>query len=76
MKIQEVLTAINQMQSDGIIECYAIGGAAGRAKDKARLIQFIESGALDAPRFQSMLARHSLADAWRKFERQFLSDAL
>lgn len=29
MKIKEVLTTINQMQSDGIIDRYAIGGAVG-----------------------------------------------
>jgi hypothetical protein len=29
MKIQEVITAINQMQADGIIARYAIGGAVG-----------------------------------------------
>lgn len=52
----------------------AIALQTGGAKDKARLVQFIEAGALAAPRFQAILARHSLLDAWRKFERQFLSD--
>ena len=47
----------------------------GRAKDKARLLQFIESGALDVSRFQSILTRHALGAAWQKFERQFLSDS-
>jgi len=46
----------------------------GRAKDKARLLQFVEAGALDGQRFQSLLARHGLVDVWRRFERQFLSD--
>ena len=46
----------------------------GRAKDKARLLQFIEDGVLDATRFQSILARHGLVEAWQKFERQFLQD--
>jgi hypothetical protein len=53
----------------------AIALQTGRAKDKARLLQFIEAGALDAARFQAILARHVLVDAWHKFERQFLSDA-
>lgn len=48
----------------------------GRAKDKARLLQFIETGAMDSERFQAIIARHDLVDAWKKFERQFLSDAL
>jgi hypothetical protein len=52
----------------------AIALQPGRAKDKARLLQFVEAGALDAPRFQAILARHGLLDAWGKFERQFLSD--
>ena len=47
----------------------------GRAKDKARLLQFVEAGALDAARFQAIVARHGLGDAWRRFERQFLGDA-
>ena len=52
----------------------AIALQTGRAKDKARLLQFIEEGALDVPRFQALLARHNLVDAWQKFERQFLGD--
>jgi hypothetical protein len=53
----------------------AIALQTGRAKDKARLLQFIEAGALDAGRFQDVLSRHGLVDNWRKFKRQFLSDA-
>jgi hypothetical protein len=52
----------------------AIALQTGRAKDKARLLQFVEAGALDAARFQAILARHGLLDAWRRFEGQFLSD--
>jgi hypothetical protein len=52
----------------------AIALQTGRAKDKARLLQFIEAGVLDAVRFQSILARHNLLDDWRKFEGQFLTD--
>jgi hypothetical protein len=46
--------------------------ANGRPKDKARLLQFIESGALSSERFQRILERHALAGSWRKFEQQFL----
>ncbi|MGA2750350.1 MAG: hypothetical protein ABSG59_16365 [Verrucomicrobiota bacterium] len=52
----------------------AIALQTGRAKDKARLLQFVEAGALDATRFQTILARHGLVDAWQKFERYFLRD--
>jgi hypothetical protein len=53
----------------------AIALQTNRAKDKARLLQFIEAGALEADRFQAILARHGLLDSWRKFDRQFLSDS-
>lgn len=53
----------------------AIALQTGRAKDKARLLQFVEAGALDAARFRAILARHGLVDRWRQFERQFLTDA-
>jgi hypothetical protein len=52
----------------------AIALQTGRAKDKARLLQFIEAGVLDAERFQAILTRHGLLDRWRQFERQFLRD--
>jgi hypothetical protein len=52
----------------------AIALQVGRAKDKARLLQFVEAGVLDATRFQGIVTRHKLVDAWRKFERQFLGD--
>jgi hypothetical protein len=52
----------------------AIALQTGRAKDKARLLQFVEAGALDATRFQAILVRHNLGHAWQKFERQFLRD--
>jgi len=51
----------------------AIALQTGRAKDKARLLQFVQAGALDAMRFEVILTRHNLLDRWRKFERQFLS---
>jgi hypothetical protein len=50
----------------------AIALQTGRAKDKARLLQFIEADVLDEARFQAVLKRHALVDAWHKFEHQFL----
>lgn len=52
----------------------AIALQTGRAKDKARLLQFVEAGALDGERFKDIVARHGLQAAWERFERQFLSD--
>ncbi len=53
----------------------AIALQTGRAKDKARLLQFIEAGALDVARFQDVIFRYGLLEAWERFERQFLGDA-
>ena len=50
----------------------AIALQTGRAKDYARLLQFIEAEAIDAERFQRILRRHGLGDRWRTFERRFL----
>jgi hypothetical protein len=52
----------------------AIALQTGRAKDKARLLQFVEGNVLDAERFQAILTRHNLVDAWTRFEQQFLTD--
>ena len=52
----------------------AIALQTGRAKDKARLLQFVESGTLDASRFEALVTRHGLTDAWQRFGRQFLGD--
>jgi len=52
----------------------AIALQTGRAKDKARLLQFIETGVLDLAHFQAIVARHGLPEAWQRFEKQFLGD--
>ncbi len=49
----------------------AIALELGRAKDTARLLQFVESGVLDFERFQPILFRHDLVDKWKRFEQQF-----
>ena len=49
----------------------AIALQTGRAKDKARLLQFIEAGLLDLAEFKGLLSRHDLLDRWRVFEKQF-----
>ena len=123
MSISQVITLINQMEADGVVARYAIGGAVGatfylepvatldvdifvaslanavtvdvdgtparvftaehlaaialetgRAKDKARLLQFIEAGAIQGELFQSLLARYGLVDRWIEFEKTFLKD--
>src|SRR5205814_6408328 len=51
----------------------AIALQTGRAKDKARLLQFIETGALNLASFEAIIAKHGLAQQWQKFQQQFLS---
>jgi len=50
----------------------AIALQTGRAKDHARLLQFIEAAVLDTRRFQALLQRHGLVERWQAFERKFL----
>ena len=52
----------------------AIALQTGRAKDKARLLQFKETGSLDAARLQDIISRHGLSEAWKRFEKQFPGD--
>ena len=52
----------------------AIALETGRAKDKARLLQFIEAGVIQAGVFQSILHRHSLVERWQEFGQTFLKD--
>lgn len=49
----------------------AISLQTGRAKDKARLLQFLEERALDGKRFESIVERHGLRSAWDRFKTQF-----
>ena len=44
----------------------------GRAKDFARILQFVESGVLDADRLDSILKRHGLLENWERFGVKFL----
>ena len=50
----------------------AIALETGRAKDKARVLQFIEGNAVDLDRVREILTRHGLSGQWEKFERQFI----
>jgi hypothetical protein len=52
----------------------AIALKTGRAKDKARLLQFLEADALDRKKFHDIIDRYGLKEAWKRFESQFLND--
>jgi len=53
----------------------AIALETGRAKDKARVLQFIEADVIHLHRLQELLARHGLDGAWQHFERPFLTSS-
>ncbi|MEM9478564.1 MAG: hypothetical protein AAGA58_02765 [Verrucomicrobiota bacterium] len=46
----------------------------GRAKDYARLIQFVESGAAESKELASILERHGLLEKWEEFSNRFLDE--
>ena len=46
----------------------------GRAKDFTRILALLESGSVSREAIKSLAARHSLVDAWRRFESRFLND--
>lgn len=52
----------------------AIALQLGRAKDHARVVQFVEAGVLDMARLHAILDRHGLTDKWTRFERRFMED--
>ena len=53
----------------------AIALETGRAKDKSRLLQFVESGTINAHLFRNIISRHGLEEKWERFSNQFLTDS-
>jgi hypothetical protein len=51
----------------------AIALETGRPKDKARILQFLESGTLEAPVLEDIIVRHGLSERWSRFKRQFFN---
>ena len=75
---EEALAEAIETDVDGIRVCVmtaehlaAIALRTGRAKDKIRVEQFVESGVLDPQRLQSILSRHGLLTKWENFMRQY-----
>ena len=46
----------------------------GRAKDHARIIQFLEQNVVDLDKLNRILTRHGLLPTWEKFERRYLKE--
>lgn len=52
----------------------AIALQLGRAKDQARILQFIEVGALDVDKLDTILSRYGLLEKWARFGYKYLED--
>jgi len=80
--VKETLEAINNMQADGVIRQYAIGGAVGATfylepaatvdLDVFVILPDDTAGAIDLEKLQEILEQSGLTSKWREFERRFL----
>ncbi len=78
---QEALTEAVETEVDGARtrvlgaeHLAAIALETGRAKDFARIVQFLEQDALDADTLHQILVRHGLLDKWERFKRKYLEE--
>ncbi|HEY6969232.1 MAG TPA: hypothetical protein VJA94_08510 [Candidatus Angelobacter sp.] len=51
----------------------AIALQTGRAKDHARILQFLEQNAVDRAKLDDILVRHGLKAKWQKFQERYLN---
>jgi hypothetical protein len=77
--VEEALTQAVETQVEGVRtwvmtaeHLVAIALHTGRAKDFARILQFIESGVLNADKLDLILSRHGLVEKWQDFGYKFL----
>ncbi len=52
----------------------AIALNTGRAKDHARILQFLEAEAVDRVKLDRILSKHGLGEKWEKFRRRYLDE--
>ncbi len=78
---QEALEQADTADFEGVPLCVVradhlavIALSVGRAKDYARILGLLESGSVSREQVARLAARHSLADAWRRFEAKFLNE--
>lgn len=68
--VDEVSTRV--MRAEHLV---AIALNTGRAKDYARILQFLEQQAVDQKKLNEVLQRHGLAGKWNSFKRRFLGES-
>jgi hypothetical protein len=54
----------------------AIALETGRAKDKARIVQFVEANVLNRELLLDILNRHNLSERWTRFEQMFFNEKI
>jgi hypothetical protein len=54
----------------------AIALETGRAKDKARIIQFVEANVLNRELLLDIFNRHNLSERWTRFEQKFFNEKI
>jgi hypothetical protein len=67
VKLKEISSRV--MTAEHLV---AIALQTGRAKDFARIVQFVESGKLDAAKLDAILRRHGLLAKWEDFGERYL----
>lgn len=58
----------------GAVHLAVIALSVGRAKDSARVLALVESGAATPDEIGALAAAHGQSDAWNRFTRRFLDD--
>ena len=53
----------------------AIALRTGRTKDHARILQFLEQGAVDLKKLEPVIEKHELRSKWEHFRRKYLESA-
>lgn len=81
--MKQVAQLLNAMVEGGVLSDYAVFGAVaqmryteavttGRAKDYARVVALLESGAANREHVERLCAEHGLTPAWKRFKTRFL----
>lgn len=74
----EALDQAKTVEADGVSiriigaeHLAAIALATSRAKDKTRLLMFLEHPGFGRPKFEAIVDRHGLHESWSKFKQEF-----
>ena len=78
--VEEAIAQANEVNLEGqqtfvfsAEHLVAIALQTDRAKDKARILQFIEADVLEQKRLDNILEKHQLLEKWHTFQKMFLS---